>query len=129
LQAATQRLDEARGEAEAANTAKTKFLAAASHDLRQPMQALSLYASVLEERMANPDVRRVVNGVQLSVKTLERLFDSLLDISKIESGVIKPNMAAFALMPLIEQVVEAEQAIAAHKGLTLSVVRTSANAR
>ncbi len=42
--------------------------------------------------MADPNVRRVVNGIQLSVKTLERLFDSLLDISRIESGVIKPNV-------------------------------------
>jgi len=51
--------------------------------------------------------------MQLSVKTLERLFDSLLDISKIESGVIKPCLAASPLWPLIEQVVEAERALAA----------------
>jgi signal transduction histidine kinase/CheY-like chemotaxis protein len=123
------RLNAARSEAETANMAKTKFLAAASHDLRQPMQALSLYASVLEERSADANVRRVVNGVQLSVKTLERLFDSLLDISKIESGVIKPSVVGFALMPLMEQVVEAERPIAEQKGLTLRLVRTSANVR
>src|SRR5258706_1930812 len=123
------RLNAARSEAEAANTAKTKFLAAASHDLRQPMQALSMYASVLEERSPDTNVRRVVNGVQLSVKTLERLFDSLLDISKIESGVIKPGVLGFTLMPLIEQVVEAERPIAEQKGLALRMVRTSANVR
>jgi CheY-like chemotaxis protein/anti-sigma regulatory factor (Ser/Thr protein kinase) len=93
------------------------------------MQALSMYASVLEERSADANVRRVVNGVQLSVKTLERLFDSLLDISKIESGIIKPHVVAFALMPLVEQVVEAERPIAEQKGLALRLVRTSANAR
>ncbi len=71
----------------------------------------------------------MVNGVQLSVKTLERLFDSLLDISRIESGVIKPNVVAFALMPLVEQVVEAERGIAEQKGLALRVARTSANVR
>jgi signal transduction histidine kinase/CheY-like chemotaxis protein len=123
------RLNAARSEAETANMAKTRFLAAASHDLRQPMQALSMYASVLEERSADANVRRVVNGVQLSVKTLERLFDSLLDISKIESGIIKPHVVAFALMPLVEQVVEAERPIAEQKGLALRLVRTSANAR
>jgi signal transduction histidine kinase/CheY-like chemotaxis protein len=123
------RLNAARSEAEAANMAKTKFLAAASHDLRQPMQALSMYASVLEERSADANVRRVVNGVQLSVKTLERLFDSLLDISKIESGVIKPSVLGFELMPLIEQVVEAERPIAEQKGLALRMARTSANVR
>jgi two-component system, sensor histidine kinase len=123
------RLQAARAEAEAANTAKTKFLAAASHDLRQPMQALSMYASVLEERVDDADALRVVHGVQLSVRTLEQLFDSVLDISKIESGVIKPNVTAFALMPLIERVVEAEIAIAGLKNLELRVVRTSASVR
>jgi signal transduction histidine kinase/CheY-like chemotaxis protein len=129
LQAASQRLQEARGEAESANIAKTKFLAAASHDLRQPMQALSMYASVLEERLADSDALRVVHGVQLSVQTLERMFDSLLDISKIESGIIKPSVVAFPLMPLIEHVVEAEKPLAARKRLELRVVRTSISVR
>ena len=123
------RLHAARVEAEAANAAKTKFLAAASHDLRQPMQALSMYASVLEERVADADALRVVHGVQLSVRTLEHLFDGVLDISKIESGVIKPTVVGFALMPLIERVVEAEIPIAALKKLELRVVRTSACVR
>jgi signal transduction histidine kinase len=129
LHAANQRLQEARGEAEAANAAKTRFLAAASHDLRQPMQALSMYVSVLEERVQDPGSRRVVSGLQLSVRTLEQLFDSLLDISKIESGIIKPNAVAFPLMPLIDQVVAAERPIAAQKGLDLRVVRTAAGVR
>jgi signal transduction histidine kinase len=129
LHTASHRLQEARGEAEAANIAKTKFLAAASHDLRQPMQALSMYASVLEERLSDPNVVRVVHGIKLSVTNLEQMFDSLLDISKIESGVIKPKIVAFPLMPLVEQVVEAEKAMAAHKNLELRVVRTSASVR
>jgi signal transduction histidine kinase len=129
LYAATHRLQEARGEAEAANIAKSKFLAAASHDLRQPMQALSMYASVLEQRVSDASALRVVHGINLSVTTLEQMFDSLLDISKIESGVIKPNVVAFPLMPLIEQVVETERPIAAHKHLELRVVPTSVSVR
>jgi signal transduction histidine kinase/CheY-like chemotaxis protein len=129
LHTASQRLQEARGEAEAANVAKTKFLAAASHDLRQPMQALSMYASVLEERVTDASALRVVHGIKLSVTNLEQMFDSLLDISKIESGVIKPSVVAFPLMPLIEHVVEAEQPIAAHKNLELRVVPTSASVK
>jgi len=121
------RLQQARAEAEAANVAKTKFLAAASHDLRQPMQALSMYATVLEQRSTAANVLRLVHGIQLSVTTLERMFDSLLDISKIEAGVIKPNVTAFALMPLIERVADAERPIAAHKGLQLRVVPTTAS--
>jgi signal transduction histidine kinase len=125
LHAANQRLQEARKEAEAANVAKTHFLAAASHDLRQPMQALSMYVSVLEERVTDAASLRVVDGIELSVKALERLFDSLLDISKIESGVIKPTPIAFPLMPLIDRVVAAERPLAMRKGLDLRVVRTS----
>ena len=127
LQAAGRRLQEARRDAETANVAKTKFLAAASHDLRQPMQALSMYATVLEERVADPNALRVVHGIQLSVTTLERMFDSLLDIAKIESGVIKPQVVTFPLMPLVERVVEAETSIAAQKKLQLRVARTSAS--
>jgi signal transduction histidine kinase/CheY-like chemotaxis protein len=127
LHRANQRLREARREAEAANAAKTKFLAAASHDLRQPVQALSMYVSVLEERVKDAGSLRVVDGIQLSVKTLERLFDSLLDISKIESGIIKPSPIAFPLMPLIDRVVAAETPLAVRKGLDVRVVRTSAS--
>jgi CheY-like chemotaxis protein len=71
----------------------------------------------------------VVHGIQLSVHTLEQLFGSLLDISKIESGVIQPNVAEFALMPLIEHVVASEEPIAARKHLELRVVRCSASVR
>jgi len=127
LQAVNEHLEEARGEAEAANAAKTSFLAAASHDLRQPMQALSMYTSVLEERVTEAAAMRVVNGIQLSVKTLEQLFDSLLDVAQIESGVIRPRVGAFALMPLMEQVVRAELPLSAQKGLAVRVVPTSAH--
>ena len=127
LQAVNEHLEEARGEAEAANAAKTSFLAAASHDLRQPMQALSMYTSVLEERVTDAAAMRVVNGIQLSVKTLEQLFDSLLDVAQIESGVIRPRVGAFALMPLIEQVVGSELPLAAQKRLAVRVAPTSAH--
>jgi signal transduction histidine kinase len=127
LHAATQRIQDARDEAEAANVMKTKFLAAASHDLRQPMQALSMYASVLEEQAADAPTQRVVHGIKLAVTNLEQMFDSLLDISKIESGVIKPQFVAFPLQALVEQVAEAERPMAAHKNLELRVVRTSAS--
>jgi signal transduction histidine kinase len=129
LRRAAHRLQAAHGHAEAASVAKTKFLAAASHDLRQPMQALSMYASVLEARLGGSEALGVVHGIQLSVRTLEQMFDSLLDIARIESGVIKPNVVAFPLQPLIEQVVAAEKPIAARKQLELRVMRCSASVR
>ncbi len=118
-------LEDARRAAESANTAKTKFVAAASHDLRQPMQALSMYASVLEQRVKDERAQRVVQGIQLSVRALEQLFDSLLDIAKLESGVITPNPVAFPLMPLIERVAETERGVVAAKHLNVRVVRCS----
>ena len=129
LRAASRKLHEARGEAEAANAAKTRFLAAASHDLRQPMQALSMYASVLDGRIKDPGAQHLVHGVQLSVAALERLFDSMLDIAKIESGVIQPRVVTFPLMPLISHVVEAERDVAARKDLGVQVMRTSVSVR
>jgi CheY-like chemotaxis protein/anti-sigma regulatory factor (Ser/Thr protein kinase) len=82
---------------------------------------------VLEERVADAATRRVVHGIKLGVTNLEQMFDSLLDIAKIESGVIKPQLVAFPLQPLIEQVAEAERPMTAHKDLELRVVRTSAS--
>jgi CheY-like chemotaxis protein len=70
-----------------------------------------------------------VHGVRLSVTTLERLFDSVLDISKIEAGGIKPNVSGFPLLPLVERVVEAERPFAAQKGLELRLVRTLVGVR
>lgn len=125
--AASARLLGARRDAEAANIVKTKFLAAASHDLRQPMQALSMYASVLEQRTADADALRVVHGIQLSVTTLEQMFDGLLDIARIESGVVQARVVAFPLLPLMERVASAELPLAARKGLSLRVVPTSAS--
>jgi signal transduction histidine kinase len=129
VQTARRREEEARGEAEAANLAKTKFLAAASHDLRQPMQALSMYASVLGEDRPPADSRRIVQGIRLSVQALEAMFDGLLDIARLESGVVQASVVALPLMPLLERVVEAERPLAAHKGIELRVVRTSARVR
>ena len=129
LQSAGRRVEEARGEAEAANLAKSKFLAAASHDLRQPMQALSMYASVLHRRLTDPEALRIVDGVQLSVQTLERMFDSLLDIARLESGVVHPSIVAFPLHALLERVAEAERPLAEQKGIELRVAPTRASVR
>lgn len=129
LQASRRREAAARAEAEAANRAKSRFLAAASHDLRQPMQALSMYASVLDEPRPHPEARRIMQSMQLSVETLESMFDALLDIARLESGVVQPQVGAFPLQPVLERIVEAERPLAAHKGLALRLARSSAIVR
>jgi two-component system, sensor histidine kinase len=88
-----------------------------------------MYASVLEDRIAGPDALRVVRGIQLSVRTLEQLFDGLLDIARIESGALRPSIDVFPLLPLIERVVESERPLAAHKNLELRVAPTAASVR
>jgi signal transduction histidine kinase/CheY-like chemotaxis protein len=127
VHAARRRVEEARGEAEAANLAKSRFLAAASHDLRQPMQALSLYSSALAGDSTPRDAARILQGIQLSVQTLEQMFDGLLDIARLESGVIAPRIAAFPLLPLLERIAEAERPLAAQKRIELRVAPTSAS--
>jgi CheY-like chemotaxis protein/two-component sensor histidine kinase len=82
-------------EAEQANAAKTRFLAAASHDLRQPMHAISLLIGILGERMRDPEVRPLVDKVQMSVHAMENLFSSLLDISKLDAGAVRPEIGEF----------------------------------
>jgi signal transduction histidine kinase len=87
-----QELSVQRDEAERANIAKSKFLAAASHDLRQPLHALRLFTSALDERITYPDVRKIVANIDDSVQALEWLFSALLDVSRLDAGVLEPVM-------------------------------------
>jgi signal transduction histidine kinase/CheY-like chemotaxis protein len=93
-----EQLDEAsrrKDEAERANASKTRFLAAASHDLRQPMHSIGLLVSLLGDRMHDPEHQALAKKVMQSVSTMEELFSSLLDISKLDSGVVHPNWETF----------------------------------
>ncbi len=94
-------LDAARVEAEQANRAKTQFFAAASHDLRQPLHAMGLFASALAEKIRYPEVASIVASINASVHALESLFNELLDISKLDSGAIKPRLSGFAIQEVL----------------------------
>ncbi len=78
--------EEARREAEVANRAKTQFFSAASHDLRQPLHAMGLFAEALRSKAQNDEVAQLVNSINASVDALESLFSELLDITRIDSG-------------------------------------------
>jgi signal transduction histidine kinase len=119
-------LEKKKEEAERANAAKTRFLAAASHDLRQPMQAISLLVEILREQVSHQDVGSLVDKVQLSVQALESLFVSLLDISRLDAGAVKPKRDEFPIANLL-RLIEANflpQALA--KNLRLKVIRSRA---
>jgi signal transduction histidine kinase len=112
-------LSQQRDEAERANIAKSKFLAAASHDLRQPLHALTLFASALDERIKYPEVSRLVANVNASVKAMELLFNALLDISRLDAGVLHPEIRHFRLEETIRRLVNDYAPEAAQKGLLL----------
>jgi len=106
---------------EAAGRAKTQFFAAASHDLRQPLHAMGLFAAALSEKAHDPEVRRVVDSINSSVQALEALFSELLDIAKIDSGAMQPVLAPFALGEMFGRLKNDFEAEAAAKGLRLKV--------
>jgi two-component system, sensor histidine kinase len=114
-----QALSEQRDEAERANIAKSMFLAAASHDLRQPLQSLTLFASALNERIKYPEVSKIVGNINASVHALEQLFNALLDISRLDAGVLQPAVRHFRLQELLMRLVNDYAPEAEQKGLKL----------
>ena len=126
LQAQTRVADRARATAEAANRGKTQFLAAASHDLRQPLHAMGLFAAALSARAHDGHVRNLVGSINASVEALERLFSALMDISKLDAGAVAPKRVPFPLASLFERVQREFGPMAATKGLRLVVAPTRA---
>lgn len=110
----------ARDWAERSNRGKTSFLAAASHDLRQPIHALGLYMGALRQRALEPRAREIVDRMDGSVAALESLMNSLLDISRIDAGALIPQPRAFDLGALVLRVADEFAADAAARGLRFS---------
>lgn len=116
--------DRARASAEAANRDKTQFLAAASHDLRQPLHALGLFGAALAARVHEPATRDIIASINATVEALERQFTALMDISKLDAGAVSPARGHFPLAPLFARL-ECEFApLAASRRLRLTVVPT-----
>ena len=98
-------LEEARAEAERANEAKSRFLAQASHDLRQPIHAMGLLLASQSDAALAPETRQVFGRLRQSVDILSKLFTSLLDITLLDTQQIRPSFNAFDIAALIEDVV------------------------
>jgi two-component system, sensor histidine kinase len=112
--------DAARRAAEAASRAKTQFFAAASHDLRQPLHAMGLFAEALRQRSHDPEVASLVNSINESVDALEGLFGELLDITRIDTGGVEVNPAPLRLRDVFGRLRLHFEPIAFEKGLMLS---------
>ena len=108
-----------KDEAERANIAKSKFLAAASHDLRQPLHALTLFTSALDEVSPSPQAQTLVRQINTSVKALQSLFDALLDISRLDAGTIKVDKIHFSLQPMLDTLANDYNPQAAEKDLII----------
>lgn len=121
--------EQARDQAEAASRAKSRFLAAASHDLRQPMHALSLFAATLVERLRYPEVRHIADQMQASIISLTSLFDSLLDISKLDAGTIQTRVVSFRLQEIFDNVRRDFSGRATNSGIRFRVVHSEAVVR
>jgi len=121
----TRALSEAKAEAERANVGKTRFLAAASHDLLQPLHAARLFLSALSERTSDP----AVGQVDASLRSVEQILGDLLDVSKLDSGVVRPEPAALAVDGLMASLGEEFAVLARQHGLVLRIVPCSATVR
>lgn len=109
--------------ADRSNQAKSQFLAAASHDLRQPVHALSLYVGVLREQSLNAKSRQLVDHIERATAAMGRLFDGLLNISRLDAGVIRPRLRHCSLAALLDQLQLEYAPRAAAKSLLLRLHR------
>jgi Na+/proline symporter/CheY-like chemotaxis protein len=115
-------LGRAKADAEEANISKTRFLAAASHDILQPLNAARLYVTSLVERQGGGEDARLVANVDASLDAVEEIFGALLDISRLDTGVMKPELASFRIDDVLRQLELEFAPLAREKGLELVFV-------
>lgn len=121
-----QALKAARKAAEQANAAKTRFLAAASHDLRQPIHALGLFFTQLSDRVRGPETNSLIAQVEDSISAINSMLNALLDISKLDAGVVKPSIEPFALTGLFARLESEFQPVALENDSQLQIRPTQA---
>jgi signal transduction histidine kinase len=112
-------LGRAKGDAEEANVSKTRFLAAASHDISQPLNAARLYVTSLLERQNGGEDAVLIGNVDASLEAVEEIFGALLDISRLDSGAMRPEFASFRIDELLRQIEVEFVPLAREKGLKL----------
>jgi signal transduction histidine kinase len=117
-QAAHQKAEAARQEAELANAAKSKFLAAVSHDLRQPIHAQGLFLGALSLTKLDAHQQDILTNASAASKSSVSMLNTLLDFSRIEAGVVKPNLQSFNLQPLFNKIEREFVSQADEKGIS-----------
>ena len=122
-------LEQARATAENANADKTRFLAAAGHDILQPLNAARLYVSSLVERRMRPEERRIAENIDGSLEAVEEILSTLLDISRLDAGAMKPEYSVFSIEDLLKPLRIEFAAMAEEKGLDLRILPCSVSVR
>ena len=117
-----QRVQERTRELEAANFSKSRFLAATSHDLMQPLNAAGLFASALEQKITDPELKDLTRNISSSLQAADDLLNSLLEVSRIDSGAIKPKLQNFYIDELISALNLEFTALASSRGLKFKKV-------
>ena len=117
-------LQEKSRQFELANLAKSRLLAVASHDLRQPLHALNLFVARLRDEPEPVERDRLIGKVESAVDSMNELFDALLDMSRLDAGVLEPNVTHFPLQRLLQRIETTFAGSAREKGLRLRVAPT-----
>ncbi|MBT1450991.1 PAS-domain containing protein [Glaciecola sp. XM2] len=125
VQTRTQELEQAKIEAEQANISKTKFLAATGHDLMQPFNAATLFASMLHEKLSKSELHEVSSHLVQSLENADQLLSMLIEITKLETGKITPSPSLFALDEMLQSLANDFAIIGEQKGIRLRYVSTS----
>jgi Na+/proline symporter/signal transduction histidine kinase len=122
-------LGEARASADEANLGKTRFFAAAGHDILQPLNAARLYSSALVERMGQSESSAIVRNIDSALESVESILGAVLDISRLDTGAMRPRLASVPLADLLERIQTDFAPIAREKSLKLVVMPTSLRVR
>ncbi len=129
LSAQDKKLRDAKDDAERANRAKSQFLAAASHDLRQPLHAMQMYITALEQKINDKEVLKIVADIDAVSISTGRLLNSILDVSQLEAGAVKPQIEDFPIQEILNKIARSFRPMSYSKGLFLHIVPSSAYVR
>ena len=129
LRRAKEDAEQAKEDAERANIAKSKFLAAASHDLRQPIQAMAFFTTALASEVRTPSAQPLLHDLKESLAGVNVLLDSLMDVSRLDAGIVQPRLTNFSLATLLNRLRSEFSPLAGDKRLTLRVRPTTAIVR
>jgi signal transduction histidine kinase len=123
------KVEERTKQLEAATQAKSRFLATASHDLRQPFQAMRLFHHILQSRLADNATREIATRLGEAMQAGEELLNALLDISTLEAGTVEPRLSDFPIQPMLTRLAQEFEAQGAAKGLDFRMVPSTAVVR